>query len=718
MSASPWPFEEIQPDGTRATLFVRGDEHYQWLSDSGGYTVLRENGWLVYAHRDHVGRLRGSGLRVGTHDPRLNGLSPDLKPAREFQTLSPIGAASPTPGFGETASPTLPGPTPVNTGTYPNLVVLLRFANHAARSVPPEADLDVLMNAAGGHATLAPTGSVRDAFYQNSYGQLTLDSTVAYWITLPETEAYYANAGRGLTTRTHEALRYALGVLDADPSFSFLPFDENGDGAIDAITFLHSGYGAEWGGTASDGAYYMDRIWSHKWSISGGGWVGSEGVRVSSYHISPAIWGTTGSTIGRIGVICHETGHFFGLPDLYDGDDTDGDGRTGQGLGSYCLMANSWGFDGTQRFPPHMSAWCKLQLGWATAQSVATAGQYLLRQWTQYPDVYKIAAGYPAGEYLLVENRQRTGLDSDMPQGGLAVYHVDEAAPTYTSEGFPTQSGWPANGRHYRIAMVQADGQYEMERGLDRGDAADVFHAGGVSSLGPNLSGTNHPNTDAYQGGVPLNTGNRLYNISASGASMTFSYERTGIPLPPSAPSNLGAVPASATSINLAWSDTSTNESGFGVERSLDGISFTPLAQVATNVVQYSDTTAASGTTHYYRVRAFNPGGNSAYTSTAWAVTPSTVPAAPVAFAASALTGAKANVTWRDVSTNETGFRLQRATNASFTLDLKTFSLRPSRGSYADSKLTVGTTYYYRVQSFNAAGASAYVGPASIVAKP
>jgi len=39
-------------------------------------------------------------------------------------------------------------------------------------------------------------------------------------------------------------------------------------------------------------------------------------VAMNSYFIAPAIWGSSGSTIGRIGVICHELAHFLGVPDL------------------------------------------------------------------------------------------------------------------------------------------------------------------------------------------------------------------------------------------------------------------------------------------------------------------------------------------------------------------------------------------------------------------
>jgi allophanate hydrolase subunit 2 len=55
------------------------------------------------------------------------------------------------------------------------------------------------------------------------------------------------------------------------------------------------------------GASYDDRIWSHKWRIQ---WRSSKtGVRVSDYHVSPSLWGTSGSKIGRIGVIAHGTSY-------------------------------------------------------------------------------------------------------------------------------------------------------------------------------------------------------------------------------------------------------------------------------------------------------------------------------------------------------------------------------------------------------------------------
>ena len=199
----------------------------------------------------------------------------------------------------------------------------MRFSNHANRTLPTPADVGKLFNAAGGDPVMAPTGSVRDVYLANSYGKFDLDSTVFAWVTLPKTEKYYANGSSGIGAggRIQEAIKDALTL--ADPLINFTDFDKDGDKFVDAIAFLHSGYGAEFGGVDGDGTDFTDRIWSHRWSIPT--WTSAEGVKVARFHISPALWGTSGSEPGRIGVICHETGHFFGLPDLYDGGDRVGD---------------------------------------------------------------------------------------------------------------------------------------------------------------------------------------------------------------------------------------------------------------------------------------------------------------------------------------------------------------------------------------------------------
>lgn len=145
----------------------------------------------------------------------------------------------------------------------------------------------------------------------------------------------------------------------------------------------------------------------------------------------------------------------------------------------------------------------------------------MLRQSHEYPDVHKIELG--TEEYLLIENRQRGSFDSQLPLGGLAIWHIDEYMYYYMNslEGYPGQPGdWPENGAHYAVALLQADGRYDLENGSNRGDWGDLFRYDyyfGVDHLFPSegeLMLGPFPNTDAYRQGVLSRTNHFISGIS------------------------------------------------------------------------------------------------------------------------------------------------------------------------------------------------------------
>ncbi|WP_417908499.1 M6 family metalloprotease domain-containing protein [Candidatus Electronema sp. PJ] len=693
--ASPHIIYEKQPDGTEIALRIKGSDVVHWQEDLDGYTVVRtrgNSGRYVYAKQGANGHLAPTSHEVGKADPKVLGLKrrelPSETVRKKMRDEGPAGQSPEDAAVGQPAFQAVElGPQ-----TLKNLVVLVRFSDHTGRTLPSQANIDVLMNAVGGDPTLAPAGSLRDIYLNNSYGALTIDSTVVAWATVSQPEEYYAAGNSGLTSTIHQALAEALNIVDG--VIDFREFDQDSNGYIDAITFLHSGYGAEWGGTDANGTYYTDRIWSHKWalySLPGGSWQSTEGVRVYNYHISPSLWGTSGNTIGRIGVIAHETGHFLGLPDLYDTD------STGEGVGSWCLMANSWGGDGSQQPPPLMSAWSKMQMGWLSPTDLTAAGHYILGDSLNSSSVYKVTSNYPANEYLLIENRRRKNASNvivdNIPASGdgLVIYHIDGNAG-YNTEGYPGQTGWPTNGNHYRVAVLQADGNYNLEKNNNRGDSTDAYKATGVSAIGA----ATVPSTDSYQGGVVYPTNNEISGISAAGAVMEFDFgsqapvnftlsvsksgngtvsstpsgiscgatcsadftsstsvtlsaapdtgwtfsgwsgacsgsgscvltmtgntsvTATFAPIPlPNAPSNLTATAVKGRRINLAWADNSSNETGFKIERSLNQSSWTQIATTGANIRTYANSSLTIGTTYYYRVRAYNGSGNSAYSNTA-----------------------------------------------------------------------------------------------------
>lgn len=542
------PFRVVQPNGGLSPpIYLVGTAAYHREESEDGYTIIDDpagSGWKVYAIRDPLGNLVSSGIRFGFGNPAMAGIPKHVEPDERVKieeggqfyldkVKEMLGGLPPerdSDGSGARNRRRL-APT---TGNVKNLVVMMKFKDHRRRSYPPLADFDIVFNNNGPHASICPTGSFQDLYHTNSYNQFTVTSTVPEWVSLTRFESYYAAGNSGLNPTFHEAIREALDKVD--PFIDFSEFDEDGDGYIDFITFLHSGYEAAFGGTDCYGAYYTDRIWSHKWTLfADNEWTSAEGVKVADYHVSPAVWGTCGSDIVRVGIIAHEFGHFLRLPDLYDGS-------TGWGIGNYCLMGNDWGFDGTLYHPPLLSPWCKILLGWATPTLITTPGSYSIEQSCDVPQIYKIADGYPNNEYLLVENRQSCGSFEDiLPQPGLTIWHIDELS-SYVTEGYPGQDGWPTNGKHYRVALLQADGEYGMEKGLDRGESGDTWHPS--STHNELLPSTNiltgpFPNSDAYQGGNVYQTGHIIRDISIPGSTMTFTYENTAYEPPSSMPTEV-----------------------------------------------------------------------------------------------------------------------------------------------------------------------------------
>lgn len=197
------------------------------------------------------------------------------------------------------------------------------------------------------------------------------------------------------------------------------------------------------------------------------------------------------------------------------------------------------------------------------------------------------------------------------------------------------------------------------------------------------------------------------YRVSAANAGGSSSPSNTASatsqPPAPGAPNGLAATSGGPTAVNLTWSDNASNETGFEIERAPQGGSYALVGTAAANAEQYSDTGLAVNTTYQYRVRAYNLGGYSAYTS---AVTTTTPPAAPTNLIATVSTSTRIQLDWTDNSTNETGFRIERSTNNFATVT--TFTVNANVTSYLNVSLAANTTYSYRVCATNAHGSSAF----------
>ena len=169
-----------------------------------------------------------------------------------------------------------------------------------------------------------PTGSVKEYYNEATGGLVDITGDVVGPYRMPHTNAWYANGNFGIgqptgTTRARDLAQDAFNA--ADPHVNFGPYDNDGNGFVDAFIVVHAGSGGEETGNSND-------IWSHKWTLASA--QTTDNTKVFGYLTIPED--------ARIGVCAHELGHLlFGFPDLYDTDDSS------EGIGNWCLMAGgSW----------------------------------------------------------------------------------------------------------------------------------------------------------------------------------------------------------------------------------------------------------------------------------------------------------------------------------------------------------------------------------------
>ncbi len=135
---------------------------------------------------------------------------------------------------------------------------------------------------------------------------------------------------------------------------------------------------------------------------------------------------------------------------------------------------------------------------------------------------------------------------------------------------------------------------------------------------------TNAPFAATWTGGTPGSYWIDAMATDNRGASTLAGAVLINVINPlPSAPAGLTLGGITRSSMILNWTDTSSNESGFKIERAVNGGAFAQIATVAANMKTFTATGLRRNTTYSFRVRATNAAGDSPYSNTATAKTPS-----------------------------------------------------------------------------------------------
>ncbi len=169
----------------------------------------------------------------------------------------------------------------------------------------------------------------------------------------------------------------------------------------------------------------------------------------------------------------------------------------------------------------------------------------------------------------------------------------------------------------------------------------------------------------------------------------------------PAAPTSLTATATSTTQINLAWTDNATNETGYTVERRspAGSGSYSTVTTLSAGANSFSNTGLTESTQYEYRVYATNAAGNSANSN---AASKFTIPATPTGLTATAVSSSQINLAWTDVSTGNTGQRIERRSPSGSGSYSTLTTVSATATTYSDTGLTASTSYEYRIVATNA----------------
>ncbi len=437
-------------------------------------------------------------------------------------------------------------------GQYLVPVIPIAFAN-VAPPFPAPAYQQVLFA-----ADPAPLPySVRSYYTEVSRGRVTIDGVLFGWVAADSSDTYYEDGCNGIgvlgscprgTAPFGELLLQALersdtggvdwGRFDNDGADG-LPNSGDDDGVVDFVTFLQP---------EVDGACGTTNLWAHRFDVGfwrGGGFLTASPVRdaagtpipgsfirIRDYTLQSAVGGPGACTAGQlmpIGTVAHETGHAFGLPDLYDTNLRSP--AVTQGLGEWSIMGSG---NYTQPYSPAgLDAWSLAELGWVAVDAAPAAGPVVLPPVATSDTVLSLVVP-GTDEYFLLENRQAIGSDSAQlnpacqfngracAKGpGMLIWHID--AGQVAAHGF-FQDNRVNSGPIHGVALVQADGLNQLRQpgSRNRGDAGDPWPG---SSGNTRFDDTSIPAARDNQGltaGFALDTIRQL----APGGAIGFSLRR------------------------------------------------------------------------------------------------------------------------------------------------------------------------------------------------
>lgn len=418
-------------DGTTVELTLCGDEHYSFYTDEKGNACqLLENGQLKMLTDEEVtstwtARKKQREEKAGTGNARRS--------ARRL------------------------GKSNATIGKHRGLVILVQFTDVMFVTPNPQQTFQRFFNEEGYHEG-GMSGSVRDYFLAQSYGQLEIDFDVVGPYTTAREMAYYGGTYRDpdgeIINDNHPEQMIAEAVDAAHESgVDFSVYDWNKNGEVNQVFVIYAGYAEAQGADENT-------VWPHEYKLAA---VHAQrvynGVTINTYGCSSELRGARGNTMDGIGTACHEFSHCLGLPDMYDTNKQQNFGM------SFWDVMDSGSYNDNSRTPAGYTSYERWFSGWMEPTELKSLTAINdMKPLATTPEAYILYNEKDKDEYYLLENRQPIGFDAGLYGHGLLILHVDYSENAWNSNNLNTQS------THQRMTIIPADNELTLRSKSLAGD--------------------------------------------------------------------------------------------------------------------------------------------------------------------------------------------------------------------------------------------------------
>ncbi len=545
--AYPGPITVIQSDGTKLTVYLHGDENFNWSTTEDGALLTQVGKGYYIAETTSTGTLKATKYLAHNANMRLATEAKAIKKQNIQLFLNSTNQKSidtkATRSIGTGYSNVKYFP---HTGSPKALVILAEFSDttfvsgknaknvfeHFLRAKGDE-ELPAGYEAYTGsykHSNLRNYGSVSEYFYDMSQGAFTPQFDVVGPYNLGKPSLYY---GKGKYDNGSQLVKDACTAAYAN-GVDFSQYDSDGDGDVDLVYIIYAGYPASMSGNDDD-------IWPKAMNNTNAGSFNGKNVKLAGIHAERSYgWAANkdnGYLLSGIGLFCHEFSHTMGLPDLYPDDNHQESRVDNQEPEMWDLMdGGEYTYNGGYCPTPY-SPWEMDAMGWMTPTELTDqAKQVTLTSFSNSKERIAYKINGENNEYLLLQNIQPEGWWSKLCNKynhGLLIWRIDYDNKDVNSFDYPNnKKGKP------KVTIVPADNYIISAYQVKDEDNPSLPWS--QTEYDESLKGDPFPGTQNVTKLLSVELNNStlekpLYNIKEEDGTITFDYLKdfaTGIDRP------------------------------------------------------------------------------------------------------------------------------------------------------------------------------------------